>query len=250
MNFTGYAKYYDLLYGDKDYVSEARYAQSLIEKFGAGSRRSILDIGCGTGRHAEYLSGLGYEVDGIDRSREMISIAESRSISRCHFKVGDATTFVSEKKYDVVLSLFHVLSYQTKNEDVELMLTNAGQSVRRGGLVLFDFWYGPAVLTEKPSTRVKTVESDGLVIQRVARGHLREDQNIVDVEIDVLALNHATHSYERLNEVHPMRYFFIPELDFFLSKVGLQSKAYFAWESQDPPSPSSWSASCVAVKVS
>jgi ubiquinone/menaquinone biosynthesis C-methylase UbiE len=47
--FQKYAEFYDALYSNKDYSKETDY---LIALLGDLSGKSILDIGCGTGRYA------------------------------------------------------------------------------------------------------------------------------------------------------------------------------------------------------
>ena len=74
--FSDYARYYDLLYRDKDYAAEAEYVAGLIRKFHP-SARSILELGSGTGMHAIHLAKQGYEVTGIDISPDMINIASN-----------------------------------------------------------------------------------------------------------------------------------------------------------------------------
>jgi len=88
--FDAYAAYYDLLYRDKDYPAEVRYVQSLLRRHGVNSGE-ILELGCGTGKHAEQLARLGYSVHGIDLSPSMVDIARRRTSSdRIRFDVGDA----------------------------------------------------------------------------------------------------------------------------------------------------------------
>jgi len=68
--FSDYARYYDLLYRDKDYVAEAEYVAGLIHKFHS-STRNILELGSGTGIHASLLAEEGFTVPGIERSPEI-----------------------------------------------------------------------------------------------------------------------------------------------------------------------------------
>ena len=72
-----YSQYYDLLYRDKDYLGEVEYIDKLIKSLNKETK-TILDLGCGTGRHAEILCDKGYIVHGVDRSKEMLEVAESR----------------------------------------------------------------------------------------------------------------------------------------------------------------------------
>jgi len=117
--FNKYARYYDLLYRDKDYAEEANFIRCLIQKH-APNAKSILELGCGTGKHAELLSKMGYKILGIDMSCEMLEAANRRlgdlkenQAARLSFDCGDIRTYRTERCFDVVVSLFHVMSYQT-----------------------------------------------------------------------------------------------------------------------------------------
>ena len=68
--FGEYAKFYDALYKDKDYMSEARVVDDLLKKYGGYNTKSILVLGCGTGRHDRCLQQLGYQIHGIDISED------------------------------------------------------------------------------------------------------------------------------------------------------------------------------------
>ena len=70
--FDGYARYYDLLYRDKDYAAEARHVHDIIQRHSPGAH-SILELGCGTGAHAIHLATMGYAIHGVDRSHEMLA---------------------------------------------------------------------------------------------------------------------------------------------------------------------------------
>jgi len=74
LEFDTYLWYYDLLYQDKDCAAEAEYVASNILS-SAPYARYILELGCGTGAHAEHLSRMGYTVHGVDISAEMLARA-------------------------------------------------------------------------------------------------------------------------------------------------------------------------------
>ena len=77
--FGGYARYYDLLYRDKDYLGETEFVERLIQRHSPGARR-ILELGCGTGIHAVMLAEKGYEVTGLDLSEGMLEVAAQRVV--------------------------------------------------------------------------------------------------------------------------------------------------------------------------
>jgi 2-polyprenyl-3-methyl-5-hydroxy-6-metoxy-1,4-benzoquinol methylase len=124
MVFDAYAAYYDLLYQDKNYHKEAKYISRLLEENGI-SNGKILELGSGTGKHAEEFAKMGFCVHGIDLSPEMVQEANHRNNNnlegKLFFEVGDVRNFEAGKKFDAVISLFHVISYQLKNEDILAM---------------------------------------------------------------------------------------------------------------------------------
>lgn len=219
--FGSYAKFYNLLYKDKDYAAEVNYIHELISRHQNGTR-TILDLGCGTGRHDFLLNQKGYEVTGIDKSTDMLSEANSRLVAveppvdGIQFLQGDIRSVRLEKIYDVVVSLFHVMSYQVDNDDLIAMLKTARNHLKPGGIFIFDCWYGPAVLTERPSVRIKRLEDESYRFIRFAEPVMHPNENIVDVNYHIFIHGKNNDQYEEVNETHRMRYMFLPELEMLL----------------------------------
>jgi SAM-dependent methyltransferase len=242
-----YAHYYDLLYKDKDYDAEANFLVEHIICHAPNSLR-ILELGCGTGAHAEHLARMGYQVHGIDMSDAMLARAEERKAAlppevseRLSFAKGDVRTVRTGETYDVVISLFHVMSYQASNSDFNASVNSASSHLAPCGLFLFDYWYGPAVLMQKPDVRVKRLEDNQIKVTRIAEPLLRLDENIVDVNYTLFIENNVTGDIQQLQETHPMRYFFIPELDNYLESQ-FSVCADYAWMAHRKPDADSWAA--------
>jgi len=73
--FKKYAAIYDLIYKDKDYSKEAQHIVEILQKYGVNQGSSILNLGCGTGRHDHILAKMGCKMTGVDMSEEMVDIA-------------------------------------------------------------------------------------------------------------------------------------------------------------------------------
>lgn len=216
--FSDYAHYYDLLYRDKNYNEEADYITGLIQKF-YPSARSILELGSGTGKHAVLLAEKGFNIYGIERSEEMLNrakaIDEGKNLGseELTFSKGDIREVRVNKRFDVVLSLFHVISYQTTNKDVKAAFETARYHLNAGGVFIFDVWYGPAVLTEQPEVRIKRMEDDKIEVTRLAEPVLHPNENLVEVNYHVFIRDRESGHVKELKEVHKMRYFFKPEIE-------------------------------------
>ena len=245
-----YSAYYDLLYADKDYSSEADYVHKLVQKFGIDGSRTLLDIGCGTGKHAAALAEKGYCVCGIDRSVEMIEKAKILSANKesLSFQVASADDFSFLNRFDVVTSLFHVISYLTGNEVLFNCFKRVFDALNENGVFIFDFWYGPAVFAQKPENRIKILENDSCKIHRFA--HPEEDscRNIVTVKYNMICIDKNTNFSASFSEDHPMRYFFLPELQFMLGQCGFSEIVFEEFLTGADPSPDTWGVCCIAKK--
>lgn len=205
--FVTYARYYDLLYRDKDYAGEVEYVVRTIRS-AVPDARCILELGCGTGRHGRLLASNGFQVHGIERSSEMLALAQaelrraSEAIGSFSCSLGDARRVKLERSFDAVIALFHVVSYQTTDSDLKDTFAAASHHLVSGGVFLFDVWHGPAVLVQEPEQRVKTVIDNDLEIVRTARPYHDAKQNSVKVAYEVECRNRRSGEILRFTEDH------------------------------------------------
>lgn len=245
--FNLYAGYYNLLYMDKDYAGETAYVHKLIQKYHTGAK-SILDLGCGTGRHDILLAEKGYSVTGVDRSEEMLAIANAQAKNKIEnkrstltFLKGDVRDIRFNKTFDVVISLFHVMSYQTTNEDLKAAFETARANLKQGGIFIFDCWYGPAVLTDRPSVRTKQLEDEDIFVMRTAEPLMHPNENVVDVNYTVQVRDKLSSKMEEFKELHRMRYMFKPEIEMMLKAEGLTFVYCEEWVTGRSPGFDTWS---------
>lgn len=257
--FSTYARYYDLLYQDKDYARESDYVSALLRRFHP-EVGSVLELGSGTGRHAALLAEKGYQVLGVERSAEML--ARARALIRAsgarqaagphsppEFVEGDIRSVRIDRGFDAAISLFHVISYQTANADLLQALETVRRHVRKGGLFVFDVWYGPAVLTDPPSTRVKRMADELIEVTRLAEPVLLPNSNLVEVNYHVFVRTKATGSVSETREKHEMRYLFVPEIDLLLGQSGFERLHAEEWLTGRTPGCGTWGVCFVARRL-
>jgi SAM-dependent methyltransferase len=249
--FDSYARYYDLLYRDKEYEKEASFVASLLTAH-QPSARSLLELGCGTGRHALLLAQSGYEVTAIDRSEEMLSTARKRS-SHCSgvsFVAGDIRSISLGTTFDACISLFHVMSYLTDNNSLSAAFRTAANHIVPGGIFIFDCWYGPGVLADPPCVRVKRLEDDSIAVTRIAEPVMHRHDNLVEVNYEVLIREKASGNCQKIQETHVMRYLFAPEVVKFAEDAGMIVEKTCEWMTGEELPDSLWYACFVLRKFS
>lgn len=247
--FDAYARYYDLLYADKDYASEAAYVLDLAREHlqppAAAEPLRILELGCGTGGHAAHFVAAGCRVHGVDRSPEMVARASERlrGSAAASFETGDATSIDLGEKFDLVVALFHVLSYQAKEETVAAFFHTAAVHLRPGGVAVFDFWHGPGVRADPPATRIRRLSDAALNVLRIAEPTPHPEINVVDVDYTLFFNVPGERAWQRTAATHRMRYFFLPELTAFQECAGMEPVCFHPWmESTGEPGRDNWHA--------
>lgn len=217
--------------------------------------KTILDLGCGTGRHAFHLADKGYAVTGVDHSDDMLSVAKDQASSfgrpeynSPSFLSGDIREVRLGQTFDVIVSLFHVMSYQSTNEDLQKTFETASVHLEPNGIFIFDCWYGPGVLADKPKTRVKELEDDTLTITRTAEPIMHPHENWVDVNYHVLIRDKASDQMDELKECHRMRYLFQPEVKLFLVGSKFELVAFLEFLQDTPPGPEEWNVCFITRK--
>lgn len=252
--FDAYASYYDLLYRDKDYAGEVAYVHKQLSRQ-RGVVGSLLELGCGTGRHAVEFLKLGYAVSGVDLSESMVQQAVERAArtvggAKLDFRVGDVRTVRLRRKFDAVVALFHVMSYQTRNSDLEAAFQTAAGHLKPGGLFLFDFWYGPAVLSDPPAVRIKRMADEYRRIVRLAEPTVNHAANVVTVNYEIQVEMVGCQPAKKIWESHHMRYLFLPEINGHLAACGLMPLATGPWLGSEPLRKDAWCGWVLARKQS
>lgn len=218
MLFGAYSKYYNLFYQDKNYQAEVDFIGKIA---GFLPGMSILDLGCGTGGHVLPLAKHGYHMTGVDISEGMIEQARRKSAEsniKAEFRHGDIRSLDLGKTFDAVISMFAVMGYQTSNDDFYAAMRVARKHLTLGGLFIFDTWFGPAVMQERPETRVREIADGTERVIRIAAPELDPLANVVTVNYTIIRLA-GNQVVDEVRESHPMRFFFAPEVAFFAEQA-------------------------------
>ncbi|MES2431372.1 MAG: class I SAM-dependent methyltransferase [Bacteroidota bacterium] len=245
-NFNSYSKYYDLLYKDKDYESESAYVEGLVKTYQPNAK-NILELGCGTGNHAAILCRSGYDVTGLERSADMVELANKKGIPNFHPRVADIIDFKVGEKFDVAISLFHVLSYLTDNKDLLSCFKAVYDHLNLNGIFVFDVWYTPAVYVQQPLTRVKRISNNEIEVTRIAESDINYNSNTVDVNYQIIIKDISSGQMEVHNEKHPMRHFSIPEIEVLAVATNFEVIKTEEFQTHNSPGSNTWGV-CFVLK--
>jgi len=160
------ARYYDKIYGFKDYAAEAQRLRSVVDSRLQSGGGRLLDVACGTGLHLEHLREY-FVVEGLDVASEMLEVALQRNPSVV-FHQADMTDFDLGRSFDVVTCLFSSIGYVKTADGLARALSCMSKHLVSGGLLIVEPWFTPdtwhpntvhALLVDEPELKIARVNT-------------------------------------------------------------------------------------------
>jgi SAM-dependent methyltransferase len=245
-----YAQLYDTIYSAKDYAFEVGQVLEFARRYGVEAG-TIVDYGCGTGNHARRFAERGVKVYGIDCNQNMLAVAreKTKGLKNVEFLHDSERAVIPELSIDLFCLLFDVVSYIIENDALDRLLSYVVSRLQPGGLFVFDFWYGPSVLSLRPVDRWKEFEVNGAKILRLTGAELDWNNSTVNVTHDII-VTQENQIKDRFIDRHIMRFFFKKEIDYLLKAHGLEVVQFGTWQDPDSlPTMNDWSALMVSRRV-
>lgn len=134
---------------------------------------SILDFGCGTGRHAIALAEMGFNVTGMDYVDTFVDRATNEARRRgvnAAFVVGDCRTADMNMQYDLAIAVYDVIGTYVDNSQNAEIVANIARHLKKGGKALisvmnydltarlakrtFEFDADPNTLLDLPASQI------------------------------------------------------------------------------------------------
>jgi len=116
------------------------YLENILKKVHfSGSR--VLDLACGTGTVAIEFARLGYQVTGVDSSREMIRAARQKLQNTgllVSFMNKDIRKIEKKERFDLATCFFDSINHLLDKSDLLIAFQNTAKALREKGLFIFD----------------------------------------------------------------------------------------------------------------
>ncbi len=229
-----YSNSYDFIYKTKNYEAECDFLEAIFNK-NKLKVKTILDLGCGTGGHMRIFAKRGYHVTGVDRSSYMLDCARKKMTQENvegEFIHGDLCSVDLGRKFDVVISMFAVMSYQIKNSDIAAACKTAWKHLNSSGAFIFDGWHGPGVLLDKPVKTTKQVDIGDKQLIRFSDPVLDIISHTVEVRYKLWVIE-KDRIISREEESHAVRFFYPQEIAYFLEVAGFSEISFYPFMNLD-----------------
>lgn len=133
--YNRFSEVYDTLI-DTDYEKFVSYYQEIFKKFNINPSL-IADLGCGTGTLTALMRDAGYDMIGIDRSAEMLSLAKGKN-EDILFLNQEITNFELYGTVDAAYSSLDLVNYLIEDGELLKFFKLINNYLNPGGIYIFD----------------------------------------------------------------------------------------------------------------
>ena len=230
--YQGFAEIYDELMDDVDYEGWADYYVRLLSIFGVRNGK-ICECACGTGNLTLPLHQRGFQMTGVDLSREMLWQAAQKAR-----KQGIAMPFVQQnmtalnlhKPMDAVLATCDGVNYLLTEEDLLSFFRAAWRSIRPDGALIFDV-STPYKLKHVLCERLLYEDREDLTYFWQNTWH--EKSRTVDLDL-CFFLKQKDDTYRRMEEHQTQRAWDPQTLKALLWKAGFRAVSFYGDTTLNP----------------
>lgn len=179
--YSGSEKYYDDIYSamGKDYAAEAYKVYQFVQKYKQSAGNTLLDVACGTGTHAGFLSQY-YEVTGTDLSNRMLKVARKKH-PEIQFLVGDMRSLHLGRKFDAVTCLFSAIGYMKTKADLRKAVKSMSSHLLAGGVLLVEPWFSKEQW-QVGRVSINRVEKPDIKVVRMALARKRGRVSVLEFQ--------------------------------------------------------------------
>lgn len=220
-----HAGWYDLLYAERPYRAEVDFVLRQIRALAPAATPRLAEIACGTGTHAFLFEEAGCAVTGLDVSVGMLAEARRKAAAQ-----GSRVTFAEQDMralalpaghFHAAVSFFDSIGYAVTTAGVLQTLRGLHRALQPGGVLVLEFWHGPAMLRGFDPLRVRALPTPHGELLRISRTAIDAVRSTATVDYTLLELR-DDQTYLRTTERHENRFFSLAEMDVLLRTAGFQ----------------------------
>ena len=146
--------------------------------------RTVLELGCGSGRIASQLQSVGYRITGIDLSLPMLTAAQ-RGCPAGRFACMDMRHLALHPPYDAIIIGYNTLNLLTARDDLQRCMGECYRLLHTGGRLLLQLYVPdenqPSQLNTSFQFQVLDRPQGGKIVKEVLRT-LHPDRQILTME--------------------------------------------------------------------
>ena len=153
--------FYHLLYSNRSEKEATDFIDTLMDELNPPANSTVLDLGCGAGRHAKWLAAKGFDVTGLDLAASSIRSAKKYEQTNLRFAKHDMRDAFGKNHFNYVFNFFTSFGYFKNDEESHQVIRNIYDALKPGGSLVLDYlnvaWCESRLVAEE------TKEIDGII---------------------------------------------------------------------------------------
>jgi ubiquinone/menaquinone biosynthesis C-methylase UbiE len=219
--YESFAKYYDLVYGTKDYKAEGKAIERIVGKYKGSEGKKLLDVACGTGKHLKYLKQK-FECTGTDLNQNMLDAAK-KNLGDVRLVRSNMVTMRLGRKFDVITCLFSAIGYVKTYKNLEKTINNFSDHLNPGGVLIIQPWFNKSQWKGDGYIDMRTYDSKNLKIARLSSNSTRGTISLLNFHFLVAEKNKEVRYFL---EKHELGLFDEKKTLRIMEKAGLKAKRF------------------------
>ncbi|MEE2954184.1 MAG: class I SAM-dependent methyltransferase [Bacteroidota bacterium] len=173
--------YYHILYKNRNVKEAELFIKNLVKYLKIDSEAKIIDIGCGKGRHSIFFNELGFDVTGIDLSKENILSAKKREQENLKFYIHDMREIFKKNKFNICVNLFTSFGYFNSTIEHQKSIHAMTETLKHDGILIIDFLNATKIKDNMISEEKKNIDNIIFKIRRNIIGNrIEKSIQIID----------------------------------------------------------------------
>ncbi|MHA1910533.1 MAG: class I SAM-dependent DNA methyltransferase [Candidatus Kariarchaeaceae archaeon] len=227
MVYSKFASYYDAIYDEIcSYEKDVELFLKIANIHLPEKPTSVIDLGCGTGKHLEIFDKEGLEIAGIDLSEEMIVIAKQRFKEKgknIYLISGNMKDLAIDQTFDLSTSFFGSYGYLIDEKEVITFFKKIKEKEIK--LLIFEFWQTTQVNDNfKSWVKVRLDEERELI--RISQSFFDEEKSVlrIDFEFFIISSNEVV---DRFTEVHFIKTYTFESITKLITEGGCKILGFY-----------------------
>jgi len=135
--YSGIAVAYDYILRHVDYEQWYQFIRRIMILY-AENPKTVLELGCGTGKFGAKFSADNFKIFGIDYSMNMLRVAKTRAFRSFRIICADIRNFYFKSTFDFIFSVHDTMNYQLTTDDIRKVLQSVKSVMHKNSIFMFD----------------------------------------------------------------------------------------------------------------
>jgi ubiquinone/menaquinone biosynthesis C-methylase UbiE len=219
--YEGFANVYEHMMNHIPYEEWFEKIRVYLTEHGVSSG-TVCELGCGTGIMTEKFAAAGYNMIGIDRSEDMLALAQEKkeeSGSDILYLNQNMEEMELDAPVSAIISVCDTVNYILDEEGMLSLFSRVKQYLQPGGYFIFDL---KTTYCYRNIIGNQTWAEQDEEVSYIWENYYYEDEDINEYMLTIFRKRPDSELYERIEEAHYQRAYPVDRLRELLEKSGLK----------------------------